>query len=99
MDRLGEARSLEVLHIQNKSIPSVAFLKDLSALREVNLTDTNVLDGDLSPLLRIPKVHFVNRKHYSHTRTSEKFTDEYGNWGFRYGPMVAQTRGSAKAGK
>jgi hypothetical protein len=92
IDQLRDLRSLEVLYIHNKSIPSIAFLTDLPALQEVNLGETNVLDGDLSPLLRIPSVHFVNRKHYSHTRTREEVLNEYGHMQYRYGPMLTQRR-------
>ena len=52
-------------------IPSLGFLRDLKSLEAVWFyEDTNVLDGDMTPLLSpgIKKVAFMKRKHYSHTR-------------------------------
>ncbi|MES2642091.1 MAG: hypothetical protein V4850_21585 [Myxococcota bacterium] len=87
IEALRGARTLEVLEIHNKSIASLAFLNDLPALRQVNVGKTNVLDGDLSPLLRIASVNFVNRKHYSHTRQGKLVKNEYGHDQIEFGPM------------
>lgn len=48
-------------------IPSIGFLDDLPHLEEFRFVDTNVIDGDLRPLLRLKSVGFFNKKHYSHT--------------------------------
>jgi len=46
-------------------LPNLRFLASLPQLRELRLIDTNILDGDLRPLLPLPivAVH-PNRKHY-----------------------------------
>jgi hypothetical protein len=39
-------------------------------LKWLNLMDTNVIDGDMSPLLRHPSLEyavFTSKKHFSHT--------------------------------
>lgn len=48
-------------------IPSISFLDDMPQLEEFRFVDTNVIDGDLRPLLRLKSVGFFNKKHYSHT--------------------------------
>jgi hypothetical protein len=59
LDNLGDIRSLKPL-------------AQLSQLRRVTFAEsTNILDGDLSPLLGLPGlelVSFQNRRHYSHRR-------------------------------
>jgi len=48
-------------------IPTLNFINDMPALEEFRFVDTNVLDGDLTPLLKLKWVGFLNKKHYSHT--------------------------------
>jgi hypothetical protein len=48
-------------------IPSIRFLDELPALEEFRFVGTTVEDGDLSPLLRLKRVGFTNKKDYSHT--------------------------------
>jgi Leucine-rich repeat (LRR) protein len=59
LDRLGDVQSLKAL-------------ESLGKLRRLTFVDsTNILDGDLSPLLAVPHldlVSFRNRKHYTHRR-------------------------------
>jgi Leucine-rich repeat (LRR) protein len=68
--------NLRELYLDNMGdIQSLKPLADLSQLRRVTFAEsTNIVDGDLSPLLRlfdIDLVAFQNRAHYSHRR--EKF--------------------------
>lgn len=49
------------------SIPSLGFLERMPHLEEFRFVNTNVLDGDLSPLLRLKWVGFLPKRHYSHT--------------------------------
>jgi hypothetical protein len=59
LDRLGDVQSL-------KPLESLVQLKRLTFV-----DSTNILDGDLSPLLALPYlelVSFQNRKHYTHRR-------------------------------
>jgi len=64
---------LRKLHVCNDGdIESFKPLADLKELEQVLFYEsTNVLDGDLGPLKRLPKlkdVAFMERKHYTHTR-------------------------------
>lgn len=48
-------------------IPSIDFLENMPNLKEFCFVDTNIADGNLSPLLRLDSVGFFKKKHYSHT--------------------------------
>lgn len=48
-------------------IPAIGFLEDMPTLEEFRFVNTNVLDGDLRPLLKLKSVGFFKKKHYSHT--------------------------------
>ena len=41
-------------------------------LEDFRFVDTNVIDGDLSPLIRLKYAGFFDKKHYSHTREQIK---------------------------
>ena len=61
-------RNLRILRFGNcGSMPSLDFLKQMPKLEELTFVDTNVEDGDLSACLRLERVGFLNKKHYSHT--------------------------------
>lgn len=49
-------------------MPSVAFVNEMPALEFFAFVGTNVLDGDLRPLIRLKYAGFSEKKHYSHTR-------------------------------
>ncbi len=49
-------------------MPSVAFVNEMPALEFFAFVGTNVLDGDLGPLIRLKYAGFSEKKHYSHTR-------------------------------
>ena len=48
-------------------IPTLKFLDDMPGLEEFRFVNTNVVDGDLRPLLRLKWAGFLPKKHYSHT--------------------------------
>ncbi|MEW6747665.1 MAG: hypothetical protein AB1486_33455 [Planctomycetota bacterium] len=48
-------------------IPSIGFLDDMPNLEDFRFVNTNVVDGDLRPLLRLKSAGFFKKKHYSHT--------------------------------
>jgi hypothetical protein len=61
------ADSLKVLRFNAcGDIPSIAFLNEMPNLEEFRFVHTNVLDGDLTPLLRLKAAGFFAKKHYSH---------------------------------
>jgi len=70
---VGALRHLKKLHLNNDgNIASLRPLEKLTELESVLFYEsTNILDGDLSPLLRqkhLSRVSFQNRRHYSHRR-------------------------------
>jgi hypothetical protein len=72
VERLAEIRSLELLSIdRGPDLPNIRFLRALTKLTNLDLTRTNILDGDLSPVLALPRLTSLeldpHRKHYSHT--------------------------------
>jgi protein phosphatase 1 regulatory subunit 7 len=50
-------------------IPSLRFLNDLPALESFSFVDTNIVDGDLTPCLRLKFAGFFDKRHYSHRRS------------------------------
>lgn len=59
--------NLEDLKIHHcGSMQSVQFIKNLKKLKTFRFIDTEVIDGDLSPLLDLEDVYFTEKKHYSH---------------------------------
>ena len=69
-DLLSTLTSLKKLHIHSCApLASVQFLKYLDQLEEFRFVDTDVLDGDLTPLLqldRLKAVGFIDKRHFSH---------------------------------
>lgn len=51
-------------------LPNVQFLRVLTNLTSLRLTRTNILDGDLSPVLALPRLEkieiYPQLNHYSH---------------------------------
>ena len=50
-------------------ITSLKFLNELVNLQSFSFVGTNIVDGDLSPCLRLKFVGFMDRRHYSHRRS------------------------------
>lgn len=72
LDRLASLKNLEVLTIADgRDIESVAPLEGLINLKALWIAGTKakIIDGDLAPLTRLPKLAMLtlgNRRHYSH---------------------------------
>lgn len=70
LDPIRKLKNLTRLVLDNMKIESLSFLNNLGELERIELYgNTNVLDGDLTPLMNLPKlgcVDFENRKHYTH---------------------------------
>jgi hypothetical protein len=62
---------LSILCIESAAdLPSVAFLQAFKSLRRMSLVGTNIIDGDLHPLLKLPHleyVGFLKKRHFTHT--------------------------------
>lgn len=50
--------------IDCKEISSLDFIKNLPTLQKIVLGNTNVVDGNLSPIARIKEKFYVSKKHY-----------------------------------
>lgn len=65
---LGKLNNLRFLTIaDSKEIPTLSFLRPLKKLQHFAFVGTNIVDGDLTPCLKIAHVGFNNKKHYSHS--------------------------------
>ncbi len=86
-NELLELKKLKVLRLNNcGSIESLAFLSDLPNLIDFRFVNTNVLDGDLKPILEHPTIRtvgFLNKRHYNFKderlklELKNKFPNEY----------------------
>ena len=73
INEIGHLSRLRKLNLNNDGeIATLKPLEKLSALESVSFYEsTNIVDGDLSPLMRqmnLVRVSFQNRRHYSHQR-------------------------------
>lgn len=70
-ETLSKCSSLERLVLMKVSaLENIQFIERMPNLKWLNLMDTNVIDGDMSPLLRHPSLEyavFTSKKHFSHT--------------------------------
>jgi hypothetical protein len=63
---LGKLEYLELLALNNcGAIPSLKFIEGLKNLIFFTFVDTNVLDGDLTPCLRLAYVGTLDKRHYN----------------------------------
>lgn len=66
---LRRNRSIRSLRLSSVlPLADVAFVSGMSALKEFRLVDSKIIDGNLAPLLRLKKVSFEDKRHYSMTR-------------------------------
>jgi hypothetical protein len=68
---LLKLKKLEVLCLNScGDLPNLEFLARFPHLRDFRFVNTNVVDGDLSPLLSLPKLEYagtLDKAHYSHS--------------------------------
>ena len=77
LDALGGLTKLKKLILNNlKEVKSIKFIENLSNLEDLEIMEnTNIEDGDLSPILKLKKLKrlvIANRPHYSHTKDEMK---------------------------
>ena len=66
-DQVRVIRSLRRLAFnQCGEIPSLSFLNDLQELESFSFVGTNIINGDLTPCLRLRFAGFLEKRHYSH---------------------------------
>ena len=62
-------KTLTILRMNDcGEIPSIAFIKDLPNLRDFRFVRTDVIDGDISPCLKLESAGFTSKRHFSHTQ-------------------------------
>lgn len=69
---IGQLKNIETLRLCDcGDIQSINFISDMSMLRSFTFGGSNIVDGDLHPLLEheppLEIVGFNNKRHYSHT--------------------------------
>ena len=64
LSRFKHLKKLEIINCG--TIPNISFVNEISNLKCFNFVNTNVLDGDLSPCLRLNYARTLDKKHYSH---------------------------------
>lgn len=62
--------------IDSAPIRSLNFIEELSRLKSFRFINTDVIGGNLSPLLELEDVYFTHKRHFSHALKSFK-RDEY----------------------
>lgn len=72
---IGKLKNIETLRICDcGDIPDLDFISDMNELKSISFVGSNVVNGDMSPLLNhFPPLEFVgfnNKRHYSHSRES-----------------------------
>lgn len=66
-DVLRTLKNLRVLRINGcAEIGSLGFINEMPRLEEFRFVNTNIVDGNLTPLLRLKRVGFLPKRHYSH---------------------------------
>lgn len=66
-DVFRSLKNLRVLRVNScGEIPSLSFIYEMPRLEEFRFVNTNVADGNLAPLLRLGRVGFLPKRHYSH---------------------------------
>ncbi|MHB8638071.1 MAG: leucine-rich repeat domain-containing protein [Fimbriimonadaceae bacterium] len=72
IEEISSLTGLEALDIADcGDIASLAPVACLSHLRSLTFNGTNIIDGDLAPLMGLPMLRYLvfnNRRHYSHAR-------------------------------
>ena len=65
--QLATCKNLEQIRMLScGAMQSLEFVRSLKKLKSFNFLKTEVIDGDLSPLLELDSVNFTAKKHYSH---------------------------------
>lgn len=86
IDIIKVLNELRCLYLENcKSIPSIKFIDDLKKLLTIIIINTKIVDGDITPALRLKHVGIMGMRHYNIDTDdrnifprSEKYS--YGYW-------------------
>ena len=83
---IGKTGKFETFRVTGRNeIPSLSFLNQMPQIQTF-LFSMNVLDGDLTPCMKIPYVYCErNRKHYNlKNKDLPRTVDEYYGWGYKF---------------
>jgi len=68
LEDIGGQKTLRVVRLSGlMPLNSLKFISSMSSLVEFRFVNTDVLDNDMLPLLRLKNVSFMNKKKFSHT--------------------------------
>ena len=71
VEEISQLTSLKVLRLNScGSLANIQFIKKFPGLLDFRFVDTNILDGDLTPILEHPTLKsfgFLNKRHYNYT--------------------------------
>jgi hypothetical protein len=77
-ESLSKCKNLEhLLYCNNASLKSLSIIKKFKNLTNFRFVNTNIIDGDMTPLFGLKSVGFLNKRHYSHT--IEQIASEIGD--------------------
>lgn len=80
-EKLSDLKNLKGLVINScGEVSSLKFIKDMSGLKFLSFVDTNIIDGDLTPCLRLEYVGTQDRKHYNVKAKYLPKNEEYSFW-------------------
>jgi protein phosphatase 1 regulatory subunit 7 len=80
IDNIAEKlENVITLHLNNGSdLKDIRFITKMKSLKKFVFLDTNVVDGDMSPLIGLDYAAFTSKKHFSHTfREVERLNEEF----------------------
>jgi hypothetical protein len=76
---LGEVTTLELLSLDRVAdLASVAWIRPLERLRHLAISGTRILDGDLTPIMKLPSLTFLGLDIAGFTPGGKRYRPEYG---------------------
>lgn len=74
---MPQLENIEILGLSNiGELSDIEFIRDMKSLKDFRFVDTNVLNGDLSPVISLEYAGFMNKRHYSHTFEEMKMLNQ-----------------------
>ncbi|MES2269239.1 MAG: hypothetical protein V4520_20920 [Bacteroidota bacterium] len=67
LEYVTQLHNLNTLAYNDGVLPSINFIKKMTALKSFRFIGTDVIDGDMTPCIGVRYASFSNKKHFSHT--------------------------------
>ncbi|MDE7337147.1 MAG: hypothetical protein K2N32_03435 [Clostridia bacterium] len=81
LENMSCKTTLRCLMLENcGSIDSIKFLEDYPNLQAFDCYNTNVLDGDIEPCLKLESARITNKKHYNLKSDQLPFGRSFYQW-------------------